>query len=314
MAQAVAVMCAACGAKILATRERCPRCGATLARPNPALAAAKSRKLSRAAGALAGLFVLLLIVLWFMREPTAASPRRGPVADPLSGRQTADLPGQPAAAPVAPKEGMNRPFLDAAGAGYTAYASGDYASSLQQYMLAIEKNPNDAESLSNLGQVLVRMNRTGEAIPYFQRAVALIPNRWAYEFNLARALGLMGRADESIAGYRRAQQLFPDDYVTTFNLALGLHKQGDAAGAVEQYQKAIALQPEDASFRKALGVSLEQLRRGPEAAAAYEEYLRLSPTAPEADMVRARIAALTAGSGSAAPPLTAPPSLLPKLP
>jgi tetratricopeptide (TPR) repeat protein len=308
-------MCAACGAKVLATRERCPRCGAALARPNPALAAAKSRKLSRAAGALAVLFLLIVAALWFMREPTAASPPSGPVVDPLSGRrQAAGAPAQPAAAPVAAKEGMNRPFLDAAGAGYTAYASGDYASSLQQYMLAIEKNPNDAESLSNLGQVLVRLNRTAEAIPYFQRAVALIPNRWAYQFNLARAFGLMGRADESISGYRRAQQLFPDDYVTTFNLALALHKQGDAAGAVDQYEKAIVLQPEDASFRKALGVSLEQLRRGPEAAAAYQEYLRLSPTAPEADMVRARIAELTAGSASAAPPLTIPPALLPKLP
>ena len=91
---------------------------------------------------------------------------------------------------------------------------------------------------------------------------AILPGRWAYQFNLARALGLLGRMDEAVAGYRRAQALFPDDYATTFNLAMTLHQKGDEAAAVEQYQKAIALQPEDASFRKALGISYEQLQQG----------------------------------------------------
>ena len=52
------------------------------------------------------------------------------------------------------------------------------------------------------------------------------------------------------------------------------------------------LQPEDASFRKALAISYEQLKQATEAAAAYEEYLRLSPSAADADKVRARIALL----------------------
>ena len=84
--------------------------------------------------------------------------------------------------------------------------------------------------------------------------------------------------------YRRAQELFPNDYVTTFNLALSLHKQGDEAAAVDQYQKAITLQPEDASFRKALGISYEKLQKPADAAAAYGEYLRLSPAAPDAEI------------------------------
>jgi Flp pilus assembly protein TadD len=186
------------------------------------------------------------------------------------------------------------PFIEAAGEGSVAYAAGDYAGSLAHYFAAVEKNPDDAESLGNLGQVLVRLNRTAEAIPYFDRAIAILPGRWAYRFNRARAVGLLGRTDEAIAGYRAAQQLFPDDYATAFNLAMALHQKGDEAAAVEQYRKAIALQPEDASFRMALGISYEQLHNGQEAAAAYQEYLRLSPTAPDADKVRARIAQLQA--------------------
>jgi len=239
-------------------------------------------------------FALLVLVLWFRRgpAPVSAPAARSAPADPLMQRRAGKLPAQDvAAAPTS--EGTDRPFLDPDGRGAVAYGGGDYGAALAQYQAAVERNPRDAESLSNLGQVLVRLNRAEEALAYFQRALEIVPDRWSYQFNLARALGLVNRTAESIAAYRKAQQLFPDDYVTTFNLALTLHKSGDDAGAVEQYRKAIALQPDDASFRLALGNSLVGLDKRSEAAAAYEEYLRLSPSAPDADKVRARIAVLT---------------------
>jgi len=244
---------------------------------------------------LVGMFVLLLAGLWLRRgaAPVASSAR--PVTAAVRPRAT----GAQAAQPVETRQvGRDRPFLDAADEGALAYEAGDLASALAKYQAAIERNPQDTDSLSNLGQVLVKMNRPADAIPYLSKAVGLAPDRWAYQFNLARALGLVGRLDESIQGYRVAQLLFPNDYVTTFNLALALHKQGDEAAAVEQYQKAITLQPDDASFRKALAMSYERLQKSAEAAAAYQEYLRLSPAAPDADNVRVRIAELT---GAAAP-------------
>ena len=291
-----AVVCPSCGSKIRAHRKKCPRCHALLAAPDPAVAAAQSRKLARAAAGLLGGFALLVVVLWFMR---GASPNAAPSVvttprDPFASQHAKTAP-KPADAAKPPAEGMDRPFLDASGKGAHAYMAGDYATALEQYRVAIARNPQDAESLSNLGQVLVKMNKADEALQYFERAVSLVPDRWAYQFNLARALGLLGRLDESITAYRRAQQLSTDDYVTAFNLALTLHKRGDDEGAVEQYQKAIALQPEDASFRLALATSLERLQKRSEAAAAYQEYLRLSPSGPDADKVRARIAELTAG-------------------
>jgi tetratricopeptide (TPR) repeat protein len=249
---------------------------------------------------LAGSFALSLCVLWFARGPQASSAPvlRTAAGDPMSSRRRAATPADTREAPK--DQGLDRPFLDPSGKGAAAYAAGDYATALAHYQEAVARNPHDAESLSNLGQVLVRMNRVEQAIPYFQRALAILPDRWSYQFNLARALGLLGRMDESIAAYRRAQQLFPDDYVTAFNLALSLHKAGDEAGAVEQYHKAIALQPDDASFRLALGNSLVRLDKRAEAAAAYQEYLRLSPSAPDADKVRAKIAELI-GAGDPAP-------------
>ena len=303
---AQAIICAKCGSKVRQGRERCPRCRAFITVPDPARAAAASKRLATIAAGVSGAFVLVLLVLWFLRGPaTSKAPAMTRAVAPSAAPAAAVPQPTEAAAPL-PQIGRDRPFLDAAGAGAAAYGSGDYATSLAQYQAAVERNPKDADSLSNLGQVLVRLNRPADAIPYLTRAVVLAPDRWAYQFNLARALGLVGRSEESIQAYRRAQDLFPADYVTTFNLALALHKSGDEAGAVDQYQKAINLQPEDASFRKALAISYEKLQKRAEAAAAYQEYLRLSPAAPDADKVRTRIAELT-GPSVPSPAPAAPP-------
>ena len=285
------IICEKCGAKVRPGRDRCPRCRAFLKAPDPARAAAESRRLLKITATIVGMFVLLLVVLWLRRGPASTVSSRSVAAAPAPKPKAAD--DSSAKPSTRPQIGRDRPFLDAAGEGAAAYETGDFETSLAKFQAAIERNPQDTDSLSNLGQVLVKMNRPADAIPYLTRAVSLAPDRWAYQFNLARALGLVGRLDESIQGYRVAQGLFPTDYVTAFNLALALHKRGDEAAAVEQYQKAITLQPEDASFRKALAISFERLQKPAEAASAYQEYLRLSPDAADADKVRARITELT---------------------
>jgi tetratricopeptide (TPR) repeat protein len=244
-------------------------------------------------GGLVGLFVLGLGGLWITSDSASSSTPPRAVRDPLAGRRVSkEASGTKSEVSTTPTSA--RPFLEPAGSAALAYSNGNYEAALQHYKDAIQKNPQDAESLSNIGQVLVRLGKTQEAVPYFDQAIALIPNRWAYRFNLARALGLLGRYDESIASYREAQQLFPDDYVTTFNLGLALHKKGDDRAAVEEYLKAIALAPTDASFHFALALSYERLRRNSEAIAAYEQYLRLAPNASDAEQVRMRMSQLSA--------------------
>lgn len=288
-----AVVCEGCGAKFRADRDRCPRCRRVIARVDPAAAAVSSRRLSGAAGVVMGVFLLAVSLLWWRQDsaepPVSRAPSR-PAATPP--------PRATATAPPRSNPGPGAAFLDPSGAATIAYHAGDYGTALSRFEEAVQKNPNDAESLSNLAQVLIKLARTEEAIPHLERATRLNPDRWAYRFNLARALGLLGRWEESIASYEQAQRLFPDDYVTTFNLAMTLHKSGRDSAAVDQYERAIELNPDDSSFRIALANSYERLRMPAEAIAAYSEFLRLSPSGTEAEQVRARIAQLT---GSPAP-------------
>jgi len=286
-----------CGAKIRADRAICPRCrqplkaqaraAAAAAAVEPSTGGVSPRIISFVAIALIG---LAAGVPW-MRSGSDSTTTMitTPPVDPLASRRPRPAPATPEPAASTPAV----PYAEAKSEGAVSYVAGDYATAEERYRAAVEKNPQDAESLSNLGQVLVRTGKVEEAIPYFDRAIAIIPQRWAYHFNRARALGLLGRMEEAVKGYRAAQALFPNDYATAFNLGLALHKMGDEAGAVEAYNKAIALDPNDATFHMALGTSLERLQRPRDAAAAYEQYLKLSPSAVDAEQVRARISQLT---------------------
>jgi Flp pilus assembly protein TadD len=289
-------VCSTCGAKHSAELRRCPRCRAVVVRPDPAAPAISRRGLAILA---AGVVVVIALgggALWVMRDVTPAA-RSGAGNTPVDLPAAQHAAAQPAKAVRMAAATADRPFLDPSAGAAIAYSSGDMAAALRQYQTAADRNPNDAESLSNLGQVLVRLGRPAEALRYFERAIALIPDRWAYRFNLARALGILERWKESVEVYRQAQTLFPADYATAFNFALALRKAGDDKGAVVQFEKAIALEPTDASFRMALGVTYERLERPVEAAAAYEEALRLAPQAPDAEAVRSRIAKLRGSSG-----------------
>jgi Flp pilus assembly protein TadD len=297
------ITCGSCGTKTRADRAICPRCRSRIvpAKAVPAAAPGVSKAAALMVASLLGVAAMISGSIW-IRGGSSLPPvvHASPRPDSLAVRPP--RPQEPVSErPTAPAPEPDRKFMEPQGEGAVAYSDGNYATALERYQAAIAKNPDDAEALSNLGQVLVRLGKVEEAIPYFDRAVALIPQRWAYRFNRARALGILGRTAEAAAGYRDAQQLFPNDYATAFNLGLALHKLGDEAGAVDAYKKAIEIDPNDATFHLALGTSLERLQRPRDAAAAYDDYLRLAPSAPDADKVRARITQLTQPSPSPTP-------------
>ena len=288
-----AIDCPACNTKLRAGRSRCPRCDYRFGdgeAPTSALEAGRTR-LSMVAGGL--LFLVAAGGTAVMLVGGDKSSSRA-TAVPAARREAARVaPSEPAAQDRSvPAAGPALPFLDPDRAGNLSYATGNLEAALSQYREALKRNPGDAESLSNLAQVLVKLDRAAEAVPLLEQACALAPSRWAYRFNLARAVGRLGQWDRAVTEYRAAADLFPDDYATRFNLAQALHKKGDDASAVVEYHKAIVLAPDDATFHLALGVSYERLQRPAEAAGAYTKYVELSADSADIAPVKARIAAL----------------------
>ncbi len=282
------VICQNCGAKIRAGRERCLRCHEKLVAA-PVKPGFDFNRL--AAAALVGFLCLTSAALLTAWRRGAANVTPAPKVTPA---RAGAVPK--AVVPEGPAAGIGStfdvPFMESGRAGNAAYGSGEFERALQLYRDAVTRNPGDAESWSNLGQVLVKLNRVDEAVPNFQRAIALNGERWAYHFNLARAQGLAGQWPQAVTEYREAQRLYPDDYAIAFNLGLALRKAGDEAAALEQFQKASALDPQEPTFQLSIAMVYDKLGRRENAAAAYQRTLDLAPEAPEAPQIRARIDAL----------------------
>ncbi|RPJ78811.1 MAG: tetratricopeptide repeat protein, partial [Acidobacteria bacterium] len=124
--------------------------------------------------------LILLLAGWTWPSPKAATvvPSSG---SPLAAILKAKQPRRIVPTDRVPGE---LPFIEPETAGRLAYAGGDLESALERFTEEIRRRPSDAESYSNAGQVLIRLGRTADALPFLEEAVALDDMRWAYRFNL----------------------------------------------------------------------------------------------------------------------------------
>jgi Flp pilus assembly protein TadD len=286
-----AVTCAACGAKVKGSRVKCLRCGEPLVARQDALA---PRTIPwTAIGVVAGCVAVGGVAL-ALTGRSAAPPVQSGTTPAVVGAprvpNTTSSRTVSGSSPVEPNQ-ANVAVSDLV-AGQQAYASGNVDASVQQLQAAVDANPNDVRALNDLGQVLVRTGRAREAVAYLDKAVALKPDSWAYQFNRARAYGQLEEWAPAVEGYRAAAQLFPDDYATQYNLAKALQASGNISAALTAYEKAIELAPGQSDFQLSYGLALEAAKRTQDAAEAYRRYLELEPSAPQAEKVRAHLAAL----------------------
>lgn len=301
------VVCDECGARFRQARESCPRCGVTRPLVGPDAELSTGRRRSEAALTAGGLGLAALVVALLAWPST---PRLGTSlqASRLGAGQSKTVAAAVLAGPASESVATGSPtgppaFLDAKGAATLAYAEGRVEDALDRFQAVLEDNPGDPEALNNVGQVLVRLGRASEALPYLEQATDRFPERWDFQFNLARALGEAGRWTDAVERYRVVAARRPDDDVTAFNLARALERAGQTPEAIAGYERAVQLAPNDPSFHLALALANE--RAGDLAAArrGYEGYLALLPQGDEAQRVRAHLSALPvpAADGAKAP-------------
>jgi tetratricopeptide (TPR) repeat protein len=278
-----AIVCAACGAKVRATRTRCPKCRAVLASPLPAEVRVSGPAMKIAGGVLAVVFIAAVVILWRGEgSPPPAIPQTKP-ADPSARTLPGPLVGrEPAEVPLAP------PF-ELASALTPVPESTDDAAALAGLQNSLESDSQNAATLYNIGRLLLRLGRPREAVAPLKQALALKGDNWSYAFSAGYALALSEQFSEAVSAFRLARGLMPNDAATSYDLALALQRLGDYAGAAEEYVAAIRLNSGAISPKLGQATSLDRLGKVTEALAAYEECLRLMPPGPEAERVRARV-------------------------
>jgi Flp pilus assembly protein TadD len=282
------VICAACGARIKANRERCLRCEAPLvAWRKPELLPSWAQRLG--GGTLVfGVLAVIVLIFAVVMVVDSRSRTTDDLARPVSAATARLTPsGTSAGSTITTLEPAAS--LDAPRRGGVDLDRADFTALRTRYEEALAKKPGDAELLNNLGLTLERVGQVDAAMARFESAVQVDPQNWSYHFNLAHAASQGQDWDRAIAEYRIAAGLQPTEFATRYNLAMALHRKGDEAGAISELQKGVEASPSIPAFRLALGVSLEKVGRLEDAARAYQTYLDMAPAAPDADRVRSHL-------------------------
>lgn len=143
----------------------------------------------------------------------------------------------------------------------------------------LERKPDDAMALYNLGYVRAEQKRLPEAIELFRKSIAADPGSAAVRINLGRALLVLGRNDEARLELERALQVATtDDERGRALLELGHEAEAGSrpetwAVAIQHYDAVRRLDPSDPME---LGAQIEKLKRAIAEAEAHDR----SPETP----------------------------------
>ncbi len=152
------------------------------------------------------------------------------------------------------------------------------------FQAAAQINPSDPMSHSNLGAYLQEHGKLPEAVEQYDRTIRLTSDAGllaATYANLGAAYRKLGEDEKARENYDQALRQNPNQSSAYLGLGQLLEKQNQLDAAIQNYSKAVELRPTDTGFLL-LGHALERAGRRPEALAAYQAALKLSPENPEA--------------------------------
>lgn len=107
---------------------------------------------------------------------------------------------------------------------------------LEPMLIALQKDPNNAGLLSNIGVEYARAQQFETAVGYFERSVKAKPTADGYVI-LARAYYFAGSKEKALAALNHALELDPKSGNALINLgSLKLQGLNDPKGAIEAWQ------------------------------------------------------------------------------
>ena len=143
--------------------------------------------------------------------------------------------------------------------------------------LALERDPDDAAALFNLGMGLGDQGQTTEAIHLLQRLVSLQPDYPSAWVALGVAQGRAGQWDDAIRAFREAVARDPSDALSRKNLGAALSQTGHLDEARDHLKASVVMLPSDAQAWLNLAANLEQSGTMAEAETAYQRVITLDP-------------------------------------
>ena len=129
---------------------------------------------------------------------------------------------------------------------------------IEHYRKALETNPDDVDTLSNLGFELAQQGSLDDAVRYYNKALELQPNNVIAHGRLGLALASLGKTDEAIKQFQIVLKERPDDEEMYCNVGILLQRQGKIDQAIEQYRHALQIKSDGLKARQLLDSALAE--------------------------------------------------------
>jgi tetratricopeptide (TPR) repeat protein len=154
--------------------------------------------------------------------------------------------------------------------------------SIVQFGKALELSRHNVEpflrACYNIGVSLQALNRHQEAIPHYERVIAIEPNNAEAHYKLGVALMKCERPEEALTHYERLAAIRPNLPEAQNSIGVSLHALNRETEAITHFTKALVMKSDYADAHGNLGLALESIGRIEEATRAVEKAIAHAPT------------------------------------
>lgn len=173
-------------------------------------------------------------------------------------------------------------------------AEGRSAEAKQEFMKALQINPESASTLNGMGAVYAHGGNRSDAVKYFESALRKQPFFGDAHYNLGNVLAGEGKYAEAAEQYAEAVRAKPESADAHNNLGAMLFKLGRLDEAKKEFQLALKANPDLAEAEDDLGALYMKEGKLDEARKHYAEAVRIDPNSAHAQN---RLGFLMAKSG-----------------
>ena len=129
--------------------------------------------------------------------------------------------------------------------GGKEHGQADVQQQIKQYRTALEKNPQDLNTLIALGDLYLNTKKTMEAWKVFTQAQKIAPNDTHVLMDLGGIYSQIGKVDRALESFERAYALSPSHLDPLINMArIYSRDKKDFTKALELYRKILDSNPE----------------------------------------------------------------------
>ena len=180
--------------------------------------------------------------------------------------------------------------LDHYNKGAEHASKGDYPGAIEELKLAIQEHPSFMLAFNELGVQYLKLNQLENADEAFQSALKITPDSLAALVNRGIANFMMKRYGEAVPILRKALKKNDQSAVAHYFLGQSLANLGLFDDAEKELLESVRLGTEEMKEAHRI-LAIIYMSRGAkkQAAAELEAYLKLAPTAPDAEKLREKI-------------------------